>query len=60
MSHRPQVHADVREAAAGAGPGLFASQDIKQGDAILSVPVDRGFSALGVSGVLVRLQLSMQ
>jgi hypothetical protein len=42
----------VREAA-GAGLGLFASQDIKQGDAILSVPVDRGFSALSVNGVLV-------
>lgn len=50
----PQIHAEVREAAAGAGPGLFASQDIKQGNAILSVPVDQGFSALGgVNGVLV-------
>jgi hypothetical protein len=48
-----QVNADIRQAQSQSGVGMFALRDLKQGDTIMAVPVDRGFSALSQYGVLV-------
>ena len=49
-----QVNVEVREAPSHAGLGMFAARDIKEGDTIVSVPVDQGFTAVAANGVVVR------
>lgn len=48
-----QVNVDIRQVQSQSGVGMFALKDLKQGDTIMAVPVDRGFSALSKNGVLV-------
>jgi hypothetical protein len=52
-----QVNADIRQAQSQPGVGMFALKDLKQGDTIMAVPVDRGFSGISQNGVLVSVHM---